>query len=172
MWNPRFPPNKSIVPNPLQACSSLDCSYNKGSLSIMRSSKPKRKRKRIKLQCLECNSIFDNDYRKRHEQTCHKGKRVWVAHKDIQANPFEAAKRGQSQREYFESSEAQDPQKISTSTWEDQEKDEPCRKNGLVFFREITVNSDQPTVLKDIPHTAIGIIGCISVLLAFWRNKI
>jgi hypothetical protein len=61
-----------------------------------------------------------------------------------------------------------DPQEDSTGTWEeDQEKDEPCRKN----FSEITVNSDQPTVLKDIPHTAIGIIGCISVLLAFWRIK-
>ena len=33
--------------------------------ALMGSSKPKRKR--IKLQCLECNSIFDNDYRKRHK---------------------------------------------------------------------------------------------------------
>jgi hypothetical protein len=93
----------------------------------MRSSKPKRKR--IKLQCLECNSIFDDDYRKRHEQACHQGKRVRVA------NPFEAAKRGQSQREYFDSSEAQDPQEDSTGTREkDQEKDGPWGKNGLVFF--------------------------------------
>ena len=58
-----------------------------------------------------------------------------VAHKDAPANPFEAAKRGQSQREYFDSSEAQDPQEDSTGTREkDQEKDEPWGKNGLVFF--------------------------------------
>ena len=80
----------------------------------MRGSKPKRII--IKLQCLECNLIFENDYRKRHEQTRHKGKRVRVAHKDVPANPFEAAKRGQSQREYFKSSEAQDLQENSTST--------------------------------------------------------
>jgi hypothetical protein len=99
----------------------------------MHSSKPKRKR--TKLQCLECNSIFDDDYRNRHEQTCYQGKRVQVAHKDAPANPFEAVKHGQSQREYFESSEPQDPQEDSTGTREeDQEKDEPCCKNGLVFF--------------------------------------
>ena len=39
-----------------------------------------------------------------------------VAHKGAPANPFEAAKRSQSQREYFESSEAQDPQEDSTGT--------------------------------------------------------
>ena len=61
-----------------------------------------------------------------------------VAHKDVPANPFEAAKRSQSQREYFESSEAQYPQEDSTGTREeDQEKDEPCRKNGLVFFSSL-----------------------------------
>jgi hypothetical protein len=65
------------------------------------------------LHCLECNSIFDNDYRQRHEQTCHKGKRVRVAHN---ANPFEAAKRSQSQREYVESLEVQNPQEESTGT--------------------------------------------------------
>ena len=99
----------------------------------MHGSKPKRKR--IKLQCLECNSIFDDDYRKRHEQTCHQGKRVRVAHKDAPDKPFEAAKRAESQREYFDSSEVQDPQEDSTGTREkDQEKDEKWGKNGLVFF--------------------------------------
>jgi hypothetical protein len=40
------------------------------------------------------------------------------------ANPFEAAKRSQSQRDYFESSEEQDPQGDSTGTREeDQVKD-------------------------------------------------
>ena len=49
------------------------------------------KRKRTKLECLECHSVFDDDYLKRHEQICHQGKRVRVAHKDAPANPFEAA---------------------------------------------------------------------------------
>ena len=53
--------------------------------------KPKLKRKRIKLECLECHAVFDNDYRKRHERTCHEGKRVRVAHKDAPPNPFQAA---------------------------------------------------------------------------------
>ena len=50
----------------------------------------KHKRKRIKLQCLECNLVFDDDYRKRHKQTCHQGKRVRVSHKDASANSFVA----------------------------------------------------------------------------------
>ena len=54
-------------------------------------SKSKFKRKRIKLECLECHLVFDHDYRKRHEQICHQGKRVRVAHKDAPANPFKAA---------------------------------------------------------------------------------
>ena len=54
-------------------------------------SSSKLKRKRIKLECLECHSVFDDDYRKRHEQTCHQGKRVRVAHKGAPANPFQAA---------------------------------------------------------------------------------
>ena len=32
----------------------------------------KHKRKRIKRQCLECNSVFDDNYCKRHEQYCEK----------------------------------------------------------------------------------------------------
>lgn len=97
----------------------------------MRGAKPKRKR--IKLQCLECNSVFDDDYRKRHEQTCHQGKRVRVAHKDAPANPFEAAKRSQSgRREYCDKS--QDSQKDDTFTGtreENVEKGEPSfGKNG------------------------------------------
>ena len=56
-------------------------------------SNSKLKRKRIKLECLECHSVFDDvdDYRKRHEQICHQGKWVQVAHKDAPENPFEAA---------------------------------------------------------------------------------
>ena len=49
----------------------------------MRGAKPKRKS--IKLQCLECNSLFDEDYRKRHEQTCHQEKRVAVEWRTEQA---------------------------------------------------------------------------------------
>ena len=101
----------------------------------MRGAKPKRKG--IKLQCLECNSVFDDDYRKRHEQTCHRGKRVAVAHKDAPANPFEAAKRCQSgQREYCDKSQdGQDPKKDNTSTGTREgnvEKGKPSfGKNGL-----------------------------------------
>ena len=55
-----------------------------------------------------------------------------VAHKDVPANPFEAAKRSQSQREYFESSEAKYPQEDSTGTREDaQEKDNHAVRTDL-----------------------------------------
>ncbi len=97
----------------------------------MRGSKPKRKR--IKLQCLECNSVFDDDYRKRHEQTCHQGKRVRVAHKDAPANPFEAAKRIQTQKEYSEKMEKLqecDQEGTTGTRKEDEGKDEPCGMNG------------------------------------------
>ena len=53
--------------------------------------KPKLKRKRIKLECLECHAVFDDDYRERHERTCHEGKRVRVAHKDAPPKPLQAA---------------------------------------------------------------------------------
>jgi hypothetical protein len=96
----------------------------------MRGSKPKRKR--IKLQCLECNSVFDDDYRKRHEQTCHQGKRVRVAHKDAPANPFEAAKRSQTQKEYSEKTEKSqecDQEDTTGTRKEDEKKDESCGMN-------------------------------------------
>ena len=81
----------------------------------------KQKRKRIRLQRLECNSVFDEDYRKRHEQTCHQGKRVRVAHKDDPANPFVAAKLSQSQKEHSDEFQDRD-QKDTDSTAENAEK--------------------------------------------------
>lgn len=54
----------------------------------------KRKRKRIKLQCLSCGSSFDQDYRRKHEINIHGGIKVKV--KDISlgiaSNPFTAAR--------------------------------------------------------------------------------
>ena len=84
----------------------------------------KHKRKRIKLQCLECNSVFDDDYRKRHKQTCHQGKRVRVAHKDAPDNPFVAVKRSQSQKEYCEESKDRDQEDTAGIRGEDEEKNE------------------------------------------------
>ena len=84
----------------------------------------KHKRKRIKLQSLECNSVFDDDYRKRHKQTCHQGKQVRVAHKDAPANPFVAAKRSQSQKQYCEKSQDRDQEDTAGTRGEDEEKNE------------------------------------------------
>ncbi|GBO23538.1 Zinc finger MYM-type protein 1 [Araneus ventricosus] len=52
-----------------------------------------KSRKRIKLECLECGSQFDDDYRCRHEKAKHDGKRVQVKHVGAFSNPFEASKR-------------------------------------------------------------------------------
>lgn len=40
----------------------------------------KRKRIQIKLECLECGKIFDNDYKQKHEKTIHNGKKVGTKH--------------------------------------------------------------------------------------------
>lgn len=37
-----------------------------------------RKRKRIKVECLTCGSVFDDDYKTRHEIKEHNGKKVSV----------------------------------------------------------------------------------------------
>jgi len=54
----------------------------------------KRKHKRTKVQFLSCNSLFDHDYRRKHELNIHGGSRVKV--KDVslgEANdPFAAAR--------------------------------------------------------------------------------
>ena len=84
----------------------------------------KHKRKRIKLQCLECNSVFDDDYRKRHKQTSHQGKRVRVAHKDASTNSFVAAKRSQSHKEYCEESKDRDQEDTAGTRGEDEEENE------------------------------------------------
>jgi hypothetical protein len=53
----------------------------------------KKKRKRIKLECLSCGSSFDHDYRRKHEINIHDGIHVKV--KDVSLgianNPFAAA---------------------------------------------------------------------------------
>lgn len=47
--------------------------------------------KRRKVQCESCGSIFDNDFKTRHETACHIGKRVRVKEPGAPKNPFVAA---------------------------------------------------------------------------------
>lgn len=53
----------------------------------------KYKRKRIKLECVDCGSVFNNDYKLQHERQVHHGKKIKVKHFGAPSNPFEAAKR-------------------------------------------------------------------------------
>lgn len=50
------------------------------------------KRKRIKLECLDCGSVFNNDYKLKHERDVHKGKKIRIKHFSASINPFVAAK--------------------------------------------------------------------------------
>lgn len=52
-----------------------------------------KKRKRTKLECLACGSIFEDNYRKKHKTKQHEGKRVLVKHVGAPENPFIAAAR-------------------------------------------------------------------------------
>lgn len=47
--------------------------------------------KRKKVQCESCGSVFDNDYKTKHETACHNGKRVRVKEPGAPKNPFVAA---------------------------------------------------------------------------------
>jgi len=51
----------------------------------------KRKRKRVKVECLECGSQFNDDFKKKHEEKIHRGKRVNIKHVGAPKNPFESA---------------------------------------------------------------------------------
>ncbi|KAL4084673.1 hypothetical protein QTP88_027600 [Uroleucon formosanum] len=51
----------------------------------------KRKRKRDKVECLECGSQFNDDLKKKHEEKLHRGKRVNIKHVGAPKNPFESA---------------------------------------------------------------------------------
>lgn len=55
------------------------------------------KQKRIKLECLECGKIFDNDYKQKHEKNIHNGKKVGTKHFGAPKNPFEASKSSSKQ---------------------------------------------------------------------------
>lgn len=52
-----------------------------------------KKIKRIKLECLICGSVFDDDYRSKHENKIHGGKRVRVKHVGAPNNPFDLARK-------------------------------------------------------------------------------
>lgn len=47
----------------------------------------------MKLQCLECGSTFDKDYKNKHEKTVHNGKKIATIHYGAPKNPFEAVKK-------------------------------------------------------------------------------
>lgn len=49
------------------------------------------KPKRYKVQCCECKSVFNNDFKTQHEKVKHGGKRVSIQDIGAPANPFEAA---------------------------------------------------------------------------------
>lgn len=51
----------------------------------------KRKRKRVKVECLECGNTFDDDFKKKHEEKLHDGKRINVKHVGAPKNPFQSA---------------------------------------------------------------------------------
>ncbi|KAL4097237.1 hypothetical protein QTP88_022043 [Uroleucon formosanum] len=51
------------------------------------------KRKRIELECEECGSQFDDDYKARHEKAIHDGKNVKIKHVGAPLYPFEASKK-------------------------------------------------------------------------------
>lgn len=50
-----------------------------------------RKIKRTKVECLICGSVFDDDYKTRHEIKEHACKKVSVKHFGAPENPFTAA---------------------------------------------------------------------------------
>ncbi|XP_025204866.1 zinc finger MYM-type protein 1-like [Melanaphis sacchari] len=50
------------------------------------------KRKRFKLECLDCGSVFNNDYKLKHERDMHQGKKVKIQHFGAPSNPFAASK--------------------------------------------------------------------------------
>lgn len=54
------------------------------------SDKLKNKRKRIKLECMDCGSIFNNDYKLKHERQVHSGKKIKTKHYGVPSISFEA----------------------------------------------------------------------------------
>lgn len=51
------------------------------------------KRKRIKLECVDCGSVFNNDYKLKHQRLVHNGKKIKTKHFGAPSNPFDAAKK-------------------------------------------------------------------------------
>lgn len=52
----------------------------------------KRKRKRIKLECMDCGSIFNDDYKSKHERQVHSGKKIKTKHYGVPSILFEPSK--------------------------------------------------------------------------------
>lgn len=51
----------------------------------------KRKRNRFKVVCSKCGSIFNNDFKKQHEEKVHNGKSVNIRLVSAPDNPFQSA---------------------------------------------------------------------------------
>lgn len=51
----------------------------------------KRKRNRFKVVCLKCGSIFNNYFKKQHEEKVHNGKSVNIKLVGAPDNPFQSA---------------------------------------------------------------------------------
>lgn len=52
----------------------------------------KCKRKFIKLECMDCGSILNNDYKLKHKMQVHIGKIIKTKHYGVPSNPFGASK--------------------------------------------------------------------------------
>ncbi|KAF0682238.1 zinc finger MYM-type protein 1-like, partial [Aphis craccivora] len=52
----------------------------------------KCKRKIIKLEYMDCGSIFNNDYKLKHERQVHSGKKIKTKHYGVPSILFEASK--------------------------------------------------------------------------------
>lgn len=57
-----------------------------------------KSRKRVKVECTKCHLQFDDDYRTRHEQIHHQGKRTQIQTIGAFSSPFEAAARNKKQK--------------------------------------------------------------------------
>lgn len=48
-------------------------------------------RKRMKFECLECDNQFNHDFKKKHKEKLHNGKKINIKHVCASKNPFKSA---------------------------------------------------------------------------------
>ena len=51
------------------------------------------KSKRIKLECIDCGSVFNNDYKLKHQRVVHNGKQIKTKHFGAPRTPSDVAKK-------------------------------------------------------------------------------